>query len=350
MLRLDERRWQKFDLQDVFPFIQRGKRLKTADHMLGRIPYISSSAVNNGVDGFIGNKRNIRKYKNCLTLANSGSVGKSFYHCYEFIASDHVTALQSPHLNKYSYLFIATLLDRLKEKYSFNREINDYRINKEKILLPVNDTGIPDYSFMEQYIKEREQAILQKYIAYIGNITQGNENITPLSEKIWKNFYIRDIFDIHPGKRLTKSHMQSGTKPFIGASDSSNGVTSFISNTNISEDNNVLGVNYNGSVVETFYHPYTCIFSDDVKRFTLKDRPGNQYIYLFLKTIILQQKCKYAYGYKFNEKRMKKQMILLPVTKKGLPDWNYMEQFAKQKFNQLKLQYLQEKQNHEINQ
>lgn len=167
--------------------------------------------------------------------------------------------------------------------------------------------------------------------------------ITPLNQKKWKEFYIRDIFIIRPGKRLTKSDMQAGEKPFVGASDSNNGVTAFISNTNVSEDSNVLGVNYNGSVVENFYHPYKCLFSDDVKRFVLREYAGNEYIYLFLKTVILQQKSKYAYGYKFNEERMRKQMILLPVTFDGQPDYDYMERYAKQMFNHLKMQYLQRK-------
>lgn len=171
----------------------------------------------------------------------------------------------------------------------------------------------------------------------------GGGGITPLNQKEWKEFYLRDIFTIRPGKRLTKSNMKSGTTPFIGASDSNNGVTVFVSNTNVSEDSSVLGVNYNGSVVENFYHPYTCIFSDDVKRFALREHNGNKYIYLFMKTVILQQKSKYAYGYKFNEERMQKQMILLPTTANGQPDYDYMEQYAKQLFSSLKLQYLQEK-------
>ncbi len=104
-----------------------------------------------------------------------------------------------------------------------------------------------------------------------------------------------------------------------------------------------MGVNYNGSVVENFFHPYTCLFSDDVKRFRTKQIAGNKYIYLFLKTVILQQKAKYTYGYKFNEQRMRKQMILLPITDEGKPDYDYMEQYAKTMFERLKLQYLQEK-------
>lgn len=169
MLKLNEREWAEFDIRAVFPEIKRGKRLKTADHIEGNIPYVSSSAMNNGVDAFIGNDGHIRKYKNCITLANSGSVGTAFYHCYEFIASDHVTALQSSKLNKYSYLFVATMVSRLQGKYSFNREINDLRINREKVLLPIDDNGQPDYAFMEEYIKEREQQLIQKYIAHVRN-------------------------------------------------------------------------------------------------------------------------------------------------------------------------------------
>lgn len=344
MLQLNEREWAEFDIRAVFPEIRRGKRLKTADHIEGNIPYVSSSAMNNGVDAFIGNDGHIRKYENCITLANSGSVGTAFYHCYEFIASDHVTALQSSKLNKYSYLFVATMVSRLQGKYSFNREINDLRINREKVLLPVDDEGQPDYAFMEQYIREREKQLIEQYIAHIGIVQIPRGGITPLHEKEWKEFYISDIFVIRPGKRLTKSDMQSGNKPFIGASDSNNGVTAFVSNTNASEDSNVLGVNYNGSVVENFYHPYTCIFSDDVKRFTIKGRPGNEFIYLFLKSVILQQKSKYAYGYKFNEERMKRQMLLLPVDTDCQPDWQYMELYAKMLMAKIKLQYLQSRQ------
>ena len=78
--------------------------------------------------------------------------------------------------------------------------------------------------------------------------------------------------------------MKHGSRPFIGATDSNNGITAWVENTNESLDSAVLGVNYNGSVVETFYHPYECIFSDDVKRLHLKsDVTASAYLMLFLK-------------------------------------------------------------------
>ena len=95
---------------------------------------------------------------------NSGSVGKTFYHKYEFIASDHVTALKSDRLNEYSYLFVATIVQRLENKYSFNREINDMRINKEKIVLPIDEFDKPDYAFMEQYVRQQIATLKLQYL------------------------------------------------------------------------------------------------------------------------------------------------------------------------------------------
>ena len=116
----------------------------------------------------------------------------------------------------------------------------------------------------------------------------------------WKEFRLEDIFTIDPGVRLTTANMTMGKRPFIGATDSNNGITAFVDNTNKSLDSNVLGVNYNGSVVENFYHPYEAIFSDDVKRLHLKEVENNKYICLFIKQSLLKQKAKYQYGYKFN--------------------------------------------------
>lgn len=125
--------------------------------------------------------------------------------------------------------------------------------------------------------------------------------------------------------------MEEGSIPFIGATDSNNGITNWIENKNITYDKNLLGVNYNGSVVENFYHCYGCVFSDDVKRLHLKSYPDNKFVLLFLKTAILKQKVKYTYGYKFNGKRMEKQKILLPVKDDGNPDYKYMEDYMRYK-------------------
>lgn len=340
MLNLNDREWRPFFLTELFPQIQRGKRLKTENHVPGKTPYVSSSALNNGVDNFISNTEKVRIFSDCISLANSGSVGSSFYEPFPFVASDHITHLKNEKYNKYHYLFIASILNRLSQKYNFNREINDNRISREKIMLPVDVAGNLDLDFMEQYIKERVSQLIQKYKDFIGKNIQSGGVLTDLKLVKWKAFYINEIFSISAGKRLTKADMDSGRIPFIGATDSNNGITNWVATPNSSFDKNVLGVNYNGSVVENFYHPYGCIFSDDVKRLHLREHADNKYILLFFKTVILQQKVKYTYGYKFNGQRMERQKILLPVNEKDHPDYKFMEQYGKQIMLQKYQQYL----------
>lgn len=155
--------WKSFEVKQIFSSIQRGKRLKNDDHIEGSVPYVSSSSVNNGVDDFIGNEKKVRRFSDCLTIANSGSVGSTFYHPYEFVASDHVTQLKQPRANKYVYLYLSQMVSRISEKYSFNREINDSRINNEMVMLPVNADGEPDYEYMEQKMRYIEAKMLLNY-------------------------------------------------------------------------------------------------------------------------------------------------------------------------------------------
>jgi hypothetical protein len=93
-------------------------------------------------------------------LANSGSVGSSFFHLYKFVASDHVTKLERKGLDKYAYLFLIPMVNRLSEKYSFNREINDNRIKREKLLLPVTEDGQIDFEFMSAFMQKLERDML----------------------------------------------------------------------------------------------------------------------------------------------------------------------------------------------
>lgn len=159
--------WGEFFVSDVFDTVQRGKRLTKANQIDGEIPYISSTALNNGVDNFIGNTEKVRKSDNDLTLANSGSVGACFYHNYEYIASDHVTSLKLPNGIDTVYKFISIILGRLEEKYSFNREINDTRIKREKILLPIDKYGNPNWFYMENFIKNIEQKQIKNVLQYL---------------------------------------------------------------------------------------------------------------------------------------------------------------------------------------
>lgn len=170
---LDEKEWAHFKMPQIFRLIQRGKRLKNADHVFGTVPYVSSTANNNGVDDYIEATPGTRVFGDCISLANSGSVGTAFYEPFDFVASDHVTALKTEGMSKYCYLFMTAIIEKQGSNFNFNREINDARIKNMQIMLPVTDSGEPDYEYMEQYAKNM---MLRKYQQYLTFLEQGDQD------------------------------------------------------------------------------------------------------------------------------------------------------------------------------
>lgn len=167
IVELAEVNWHPFYVADVFTVIARGKRLKKAEHTPGMTPYVSSTAMNNGVDGFIEAVPGTRVFSDCISLANSGSVGSAFYEPFDFVASDHVTHLKREGLSKWTYLFLAAALEKQGVNFNFNREINDARISKMQIMLPADSEGKPDFSYMEQYAKNMMRRKYERYLAYL---------------------------------------------------------------------------------------------------------------------------------------------------------------------------------------
>lgn len=161
--------WKEFKLSHIFSKIQRGKRLVKDNQSKGLTPYVSSTSLSNGVDNYISEETPVknRMFQNVITIANSGSVGETFYHPYKFIASDHVTALESDRLNEHIAMFLKSSVSKIADKYSFNREINDYRINNEKIMLPATINGEPDYDFMENYMKKLKYDQIKKVLRFL---------------------------------------------------------------------------------------------------------------------------------------------------------------------------------------
>lgn len=325
MMKLSDREWKVFKIKEVFDVVNLKPEHKVNLKSSGTTPYVTRTEKNNGVENFY--KGLHIKKGNCITFG--AETAKFHYQEYNFINGNKLYAIYNKNLNKYIALFLTTLFNNQFLDYGYGFGLTGTRFSNKKIKLPTLNK-YPDYNFMEQYIKEKysisKSQIKEKQKH---EITDWRE----LDEVEWDNYFIESLFQIKSGKRLTKKEFRIGKTPFIGSSDHNNGVTDFVDNHNSSEDFNVLGVNYNGSVVENFYHPYTALFSDDVKRLSLKAN-GNKYLYLFIKNMILSQKKKYQYGYKFNGARMKKQIIKLP-TKYNKPDYDFMEQYMKRKENEI---------------
>ena len=340
MKKLEECNWKAFKLKELFD-PDKGNQTDMNSLQAGDVPLVSARKVNNGLKSFVDTQKLYRGH--CVTLNNDGDggAGLAYYQPFDFALDSHVTALYpKQELSKYILVFLSHCISKQKEFFGHGHSINSNRLNSFTIMLPVNSKEEPDYAFMEEYMREVEKRQKEKYKSYIQKKIEELGNVEKLEDKEWKAFNIDDIFIVGSGVRLTKDNQKIGNRPFIGSTDSNNGITEFVSNTNESLDRNVLGVNYNGSVVENFYHPYEAVFSDDVKRLHLKNFADNKFVYLFIKSAILQQKVKYQYGYKFNGERMKRQSIMLPINSDGEPDYVFMENYMKRKEMEMLKRYV----------
>ncbi|MGX3098576.1 restriction endonuclease subunit S [Helicobacter sp. 23-1046] len=160
--------WREFDFDKAFVY-ERGTRYKKADHTKGEIPYISSTALNNGIDNYVSPPDYMTIYENKLSLANSGSVGSCFYHPYKFVSSDHCMIIwtKDKELNRYIALFLSTIFEKLtKPKYEFAKEINDSRLRAEKIPLPVNQNNQIAFDFMETFISAVQKEVIKSVVLW----------------------------------------------------------------------------------------------------------------------------------------------------------------------------------------
>ena len=145
---IKSRKWKYFKYNEVFLTFIRGKRLTESGREKGNTLYFSASDSLNGWTDSISNPLFIEKNAIIYT-----TFGDAYYIEGEFTASDEITILKHPSLNKYNALFITTIMQKNKYKYSFGRKAFQNKFIGDTIALPITKQGNPDWQYMEDYIK-----------------------------------------------------------------------------------------------------------------------------------------------------------------------------------------------------
>lgn len=149
---LHTEKWKWMELREIFSK-ERGTRLTIPDREKGPIPLVTAGSINEGVADYISNEE-MKIYKNAITI---DMFGFSCFRGYEFCCDDNILVLQAPEMNKYSGMFIATIINRDGYKTAYGRQYRQKTFDVHKIKLPAikkaNDEYEPDWQFMEDYIK-----------------------------------------------------------------------------------------------------------------------------------------------------------------------------------------------------
>ncbi len=152
-LTLYMKSWKEYSLESLFNF-SKGKRLTKADMIPGNVNYLGAISENNGVREKI--ETDYFWQPNCITINYNGSVGESFYQSEPFWASDDINILYAKdfwEMNKYIAMFLVTVIKANKYRFGYGRKWTVEKMKETAIKLPSKEDGMPDFAYMENYIK-----------------------------------------------------------------------------------------------------------------------------------------------------------------------------------------------------
>ena len=316
----------------------------------GTIPYITRTDVDNGIDAHIDTQPDYD-----LDEGNVITIGLDtqtvFYQPTSFYTGQNIQVLRNAKLNKYIALFMIPLIKKQMEKFNWGGNGATLgRLKNISLVLPCNN-DMPDYVYMETYMRQEELKLLNRYANYLKAHKVDNLNDSAdyhnYRNRKWNPFFILDIADIESGQDIYERERIVGKNPYITATAAQNGIGYFIGNTNDTLIDRCISINRNGSVGYAFYHPYKALYGNDTRK--LIPKMDNDWICLFLTKVITLQKGKYGYGLKMGTSRLKKQQIMLPVKDNGNIDYEYMENQIKYIEKRLLESYIKKRLKHNSN-
>lgn len=172
-LPLDIENWKEFKVGNFFD-IHPTKSLKdvTSSDCVedGVTPLVVNQSYNNGVAGYVNYEPTEKG--GVITFSDTWEGETFFYQHYDFIGLSHVQGMYPRYnMSEKVLIFMVTMLEfESKDRYSYGRKKRRELINKSYIKLPIqynldgtpfydeskkysDDGYIPDWQFMEDYIK-----------------------------------------------------------------------------------------------------------------------------------------------------------------------------------------------------
>lgn len=166
---LDEKEWAEFRIGDLFEVSRPTARNKD-NYQAGGVPFVASGSVNNGVMKLCAPLEDEPLDKGgCITV--SPVDGSTFYQPMDFLgrggAGSSILMLRSDKLDLYRGLFMSRAIQQTCSKYTYGHMGNKDSIKRERVMLPVDDAGEPDYAYMEQYAKNMMLRKYRQYLAFL---------------------------------------------------------------------------------------------------------------------------------------------------------------------------------------
>lgn len=133
------------------------------------VPYITRSDANNGFARFVSTKN----YEfgsddgGCITVGLDTQT--AFYQPHKFVTGQNVQVITGENISEDVAQFLVPIL-RQQMTAKFNWGGNGATLGRMKrlsVMLPVTDSGEPDYEYMAEYTQQKRDTMLAKYRDYV---------------------------------------------------------------------------------------------------------------------------------------------------------------------------------------
>ncbi len=151
--------WKTYKIKDVFPNIVKPAVYHTREVKENPegIPYVVRSKFNNGVKYYV--ERPNSNVNPAKVISFGAENATFFYQKSEWISGRDMYYIDTRGIDEYACLFITSCLQPIAEKYSYNYGMFPDLLKEERIKLPANKNGDPDYAFMEKYMRIVENKV-----------------------------------------------------------------------------------------------------------------------------------------------------------------------------------------------
>ncbi|MDR2583306.1 MAG: restriction endonuclease subunit S [Fibromonadaceae bacterium] len=331
MNSLNYSNWGKFKLSELFSF--ENCKCSNASSLIDgdEIYYVGAKKTDNGIMHRVARDNDLVSKGNCIVFIcdGQGSIGYSNYFPDDFIGSTTLTVGYNPNLNKFIGMFLVSVLDLERPKYSFGRKYRKY-LENTTILLPKTKSGKPDWQRMESYTKK----IFEQNNVKI--ITKNKESKKLPDIDRWKEFRLRDLFTFKRGKGITTAEIEEnpGSIPCVQSGETDNGIIGYMNDAFLRDSKHTyikapfLSLARSGTSGVVLIQKKDSYIGDSVYALKLKTKESI-YLYIFLSTILNKERYRYTYGHKVVIETYIDKSIKLPADKHGNPDWAYMESYIK---------------------
>lgn len=341
MKPIDTAQWKEFIIKDLFTVKRPSARSQT-NYDEGNVPFVASGNFNNGVLKYLEPKKDeVLDAGNCITV--SPIDGSSFYQENDFLgrggAGSSIILLYNPDLNRYNGYFLATVIRTVCRKYAYSDMANKDTIGAEKIKLPVDEAGKPDFSYMESYMKNLEFTVSSSLTDLLSAKKCGISKIIDTSN--WENFKIEDLFEKLELKTLKKdfnktfdvSEIQDDefSLPLVNAKHFNNGIMYYGRECDFEASEMTIDIVKNGAIAtgDVYAQPQKTGVLWDAYLIKPKAEIKSELVLFFLATALEKAiKDKFSYDDKCIWQKVKKMSIPLPITNSKAPDYGYMEKYT----------------------